>query len=216
MALAAARSSRPAKDAPQQRPHTHPDAGIASRPRLLRRVGGSARVWGAEGGERAASLPASNADCGVFCSPLGASAFFLSQPQIAGKSKGKRARSRAESFAELRCSGRAGLACARGSARASGQRGRAATVLRSWRLNEWELQGARPLRSASPSSNFSSSCCCRRRRGCCCDRLRFVFCTFISRGPLKKREREREREGPPHLALKGLRKHSPFLKLPKT
>lgn len=153
MALAAARSSRPAKTL-RKSGHT-PRRGVRCLAEAAPESGGSAWVWGAEGGESAASLPASKRRrwwCSLL--PLGASAFFLSQPQIVRKSKRKGAKSRAESFAELRCSGRAGLACAWGSERASGQRGRSATFLRSWRLNEWELRGDRPLRSASPAPTF--------------------------------------------------------------
>lgn len=65
-------------------------------------------------------------------------------------------------------------------------------------------------RAPAPDSNFSS-----RRRGrlrrCCCDRRAFVFCTYISRGPLK---REGTR-GTSSLGSEGLQKAQPLLKLPK-
>lgn len=67
MALAAARSSRPAKT-PRNSGHTR-RRGARFLAEAARESGGSARVWGAEGGESAAPLPASNADGGVFCSP---------------------------------------------------------------------------------------------------------------------------------------------------
>lgn len=142
----------PREDAPQQRPHTQGRGSLPGRGCSGEwRVGPGLGSGGRREGGFAACFQRRR---WCFLLPLGASAFFLSQPQIVRKSKRKGARSRAESFAELRCSGRAGLACAWGSERGSGQRGRSATFLRSWRLNEWELRGARPLRSASPAPTF--------------------------------------------------------------
>lgn len=142
----------PREDAPQQRTHTQTRGSLPGR--------GCSGEWrvgpglGSGGRRECGSAACFQRRRWCFLLPLGASAFFLSQPQIVRKSKRKRAKSRAESCAELRGSRRAGLACAWESERANGQRGRSATFLRSWRLNEWELRGARPLRSASPAPTF--------------------------------------------------------------
>lgn len=103
----------PREDAPRdssQTPGLPPRCGCSGRASC-----GSARAWGAA--ERVwlrCLLPAAGG--GVFCSPCVLLLSSLSQPQTVRQSTGKRAKSPAETCAELR---RSGLACACVRARAS-------------------------------------------------------------------------------------------------